>query len=108
MSSRRCEQGPCGGRRRLARLHDERGFTLLEVLVAAVVVAVALLSMFGLLDSSLRASAATQAREGATNLARQILEDARTIPYAQLYPSSIIGALTGVNSLGHAQTGPKT
>src|SRR5262249_33106296 len=106
MSSCRCDQEPHGARRRVARLREDRGFTLLEVLVAAVVLAVALLSMFGLLDSSLQASAATQAREGATNLARQILEDARTIPYAQLYPSSIVGELQAMNGLANASAGP--
>src|SRR5205085_8908364 len=35
------------------------------------------------------AEASSRAREGATNLAREILEDGRTIPYAQLAPSSV-------------------
>src|SRR6476620_5254329 len=47
----------------------------------------------GLLDTSVKATAATRAREGASNLARQVLESARTIPYAQMSPTSITSEL---------------
>jgi Tfp pilus assembly protein PilV len=74
---------------RLPRPASEGGFTLFEVLIAAVVLVVGLMGLFGLLETSLKATVATRAREGATNLARQVLEEAREIPYAQLDPSSI-------------------
>jgi hypothetical protein len=57
---------------------------LFEVLIAAVVLTIGLLGLSGLLDTSVKATASTRAREGATNLAREILEDARTIPFAQI------------------------
>jgi Tfp pilus assembly protein PilV len=60
-----------------------------EVLIAASILAVGLIGLLGLLDASVKASAATRGREGATNLAREILEDAHTIPYAQIVPTSI-------------------
>ena len=63
------------------------------------VLIVGLTTMFGLLDVSLKATASTRAREGATNLARGILEDAHTIPYAQLSPSAITGQLQAMNGL---------
>jgi Tfp pilus assembly protein PilV len=78
-----------GHRRRRPELRGEAGFTLFETLIAAVVLVVGLTTLLGLLDTSLKATAATRAREGATNLARQILEDAREIPFAQLSPSSL-------------------
>jgi type II secretory pathway pseudopilin PulG len=78
---------------RRSRLSGEGGFTLVEVLMAAVILIVGVTALFGLLDSSVKASYQTRAREGATNLARQILEDAHTISYAQLSPSSITGQL---------------
>lgn len=68
---------------------SEAGFTLIEALMAAVILIVGLIGLLGMLDVSVRASASTRAREGATSLAREIVEDARTIPYAQLIPSSI-------------------
>jgi type II secretory pathway pseudopilin PulG len=87
---------------RLPRPASEDGFTLLEVLMAAVVLIVGLTTLFGLLDSSLQATASTRAREGASNLARRILEDARTIPYAQLSPAAITGQLQAMNGLADA------
>src|SRR5881392_3646692 len=72
-----------------ARLRGDDGFTLIETLVAAVVLIVGLATLFGLLDSSVKATYATRAREGGTNLARQVLEDARTIPYSQMAPTTI-------------------
>ena len=81
------------------RAASEGGFTLIEVLIGAVVLIVGLASLFGLLDASVKASYQTRAREGATNLARQILEDARTIPYAQITPSSITEQLQAMNAL---------
>jgi prepilin-type N-terminal cleavage/methylation domain-containing protein len=75
------------------------GFTLIEVLVASVVIVVGMLSMFGLLDATSKASLETHTREGATTLARGILEDARTIPYSQLSPSSIDNQLEAMPGL---------
>src|SRR5438094_500045 len=82
-----------------SRLSAEGGFTLIEVLIAAVVLVVGLVTLFGLLDQSVKASAATRAKEGATNLAREVLEDAHTIPYAQLSPTSITEDLEAMNGL---------
>ncbi len=81
---------------------DETAFTLVEVLVAMVILVVGLLSLLTMLDTAERASATTRAREGATNLARQILEDARTIPYAQIIPTSIENQLRAMNGLADA------
>jgi prepilin-type N-terminal cleavage/methylation domain-containing protein len=67
----------------------EGGFTLIEVLIAAVVLVIGLTALFGLVDNSVKASFSTRSREGATNLARQILEDAHTIPYSEVSPGSI-------------------
>jgi type II secretory pathway pseudopilin PulG len=89
-----------------ARVRSQAGFTLLETLMAAVVLVVGLVGLLGLLDITVKASANTRAREGATSLAREILEDARTIPYAQLSPTSIVGDLQGMTGLANASSGP--
>lgn len=91
---------------RLPRPSSEAGFTLFEVLIAAVVLVIGLMGLFGLLDISVKAGASTRAREGATSLAREILEDARTIPYAQLSPTSTEGQLQAMNGLANASAGP--
>jgi type II secretory pathway pseudopilin PulG len=88
-----------GAPRALPRFGSDAGFTLIEVLIGAVVLIVGIATLFGLLDASVKASYQTRAREGATNLARQILEDARTIPYAQITPSSITEQLQGMHGL---------
>lgn len=86
-------------RRALSRARDEDGFTLFEALMAAVILAVGLIGLLGLLDTSVKASASTRAREGATSLAREILEDAHTIPYAQVISTSIESQLQAMNAL---------
>jgi type II secretory pathway pseudopilin PulG len=86
-------------------LRADDGFTLLETLMAAVVLIVGLTTLLGLLDTSLKASASTQKREVGTNLAREILEDARTIPYGQLSPGALVGELQVMHGLANASSG---
>jgi hypothetical protein len=78
---------------------------MIETLVAAVVLITGLVGLLGLLDSSIKTSAATHQREAATNLARQILEDARGIPYPQLSPSSTIPQLQALPHLKNEGSG---
>lgn len=73
--------------------------------MAAVVLVIGLIGLIGLLDDTVKASAATRAREGATNLARQIIEDARTIPYAQIIPTSIESQLQTMSGLTNSTPG---
>jgi Tfp pilus assembly protein PilV len=93
---RRSPSGRCVGLRR------EEGFTLLETLIAAVVLVVGLTMLFGLLDTSLKTTASTRAREGATNLARQIIEDVRSVPYARLAPGAVVAELQAMTGLADA------
>ena len=89
-----------------ALLRQDDGFTMIEVLVATVILIVGLIGLLGLLDASVKASASTRAREGATSLAREIIEDARTIPYAQLIPTSIESQLQAMNGLTDGSAAP--
>jgi hypothetical protein len=77
---------------------------VIEVLMASVVLIVGVTALFGLLDASVKATYSTRAREGATNLGRQILEEAHTIPYSQIAPSSITGQLQKIN--GQVESSP--
>jgi len=96
---------PCWSARPTPHARED-GFTLVEVLIAAVVMVIGLLALFGLLDTSVKTTASTRAREGATNLAREILEDARTIPFAQISPTAITGQLQAMNGLADASSTP--
>jgi type II secretory pathway pseudopilin PulG len=86
-------------------MRADDGFTLFEVLIAAVVLIIGLTALFGLLDTSVKASAATRAREGGTSLAREILEDARTLAYPQISPNSIVGQLQAMHGLENKSGG---
>lgn len=71
----------------------ERGFTIVEVLVASAVLLVGVLSLLSVLDIANSGSQAVRARDGATSLARQITEAARSIPYSELTPQTIQSTL---------------
>jgi Tfp pilus assembly protein PilV len=74
-------------------LADERGYTLVELMVAALVLVIGVLGTFQMLDGANQASVANNARMGATNLAREILEDARAVDYKVLTPTQMVPAL---------------
>gem|GEM_PF-1201091 len=66
-------------RRRTAR--PDEGFTMVEVLVAMVIVAVVMASMIGVLLSALTTVVQARQRQTATGLATQALEQLRALPY---------------------------
>src|SRR5882757_8217983 len=68
----------------VSRSSGERGFTLVEVLVATTILLIGALGVATMADSANLISTTTKARVGATNLARELLEDARTFKYAEL------------------------
>jgi prepilin-type N-terminal cleavage/methylation domain-containing protein len=74
-------------------LSDERGYTLVELLVAAFVLVVGMAGAFALLNGANQSTVTNNARMGATNLARELLEDARSVDYDQLTPAAVTGTL---------------
>lgn len=62
----------------------EQGMTLVEVLVAMVILVVGVLGVISLLDTGNRITSQNLARDGATGLAREELERMRELPYASL------------------------
>jgi len=78
--------GPC-------RLQDDGGFTLIEVLVAAAILVSGLLAVFGMLAVASHDSSTNRQRQAETSLAREVLENARSLGYAQLVPGTIATAL---------------
>jgi prepilin-type N-terminal cleavage/methylation domain-containing protein len=67
---------------------DESGFTLVEVLVAMTVMLTGVLGVATLVNTADSATGDSLAREGSTNLAREILERSRQVPYNSLGGSS--------------------
>jgi prepilin-type N-terminal cleavage/methylation domain-containing protein len=89
------------------RLGREDGFTLIEVLVAAVVLVVGLLALLGMLDVASHANDTNRVRQAATNLAREVVEDVRALEYSpQLAtPTSIATGVASQLQPGATQSG---
>jgi type IV pilus assembly protein PilV len=72
----------------------EHGFTLIEVMVAAMVLVVGLLAMLGMLIVANKTTQTNRVRQEATNVAREVIENVRALSYTQLAtPSSIASAM---------------
>ena len=67
---------------------DERGITIIEVVVAAFVLVVGILGVLALLDTANATTATNLAREQANTLARDVVERAHELPYSNLVTSS--------------------
>src|SRR5438270_9395882 len=70
----------------------ERGFTLIEVMVAAVVMTAGLLALLGALDVASHATQTNRTRQEETNLAREVVEEIRGLPYTQLATPATIAS----------------
>jgi hypothetical protein len=76
-----------------SQLRDARGFTLVEVAVASLVLLIGTLSVVALVDFSNKATVRSKTRQAATSLTRQIVEDVRAIPFEKLDPNSLADEL---------------
>lgn len=84
-----------------ARLrHGEHGFNIPEVMAAMLILLVGVLGAVTMIDASSKHTAVSNERIGATNLARELLEQVRTVPYTQLSGSGIETALKAKPGLG--------
>jgi prepilin-type N-terminal cleavage/methylation domain-containing protein len=77
-------------RRLRDRVAAEHGFTLIEVLVAAMVLVVGLLAMLGMLIVANKTTQTNRVRQEATNVAREVVENVRALSYTQLATSTSI------------------
>jgi prepilin-type N-terminal cleavage/methylation domain-containing protein len=89
------------GRRRplLSPCRSEDGFTIIEVLVAAVILLVGVMGVLGIVTQSEAVSASNRAREQGVALQREIVEAARSIPYEQLSQATIVSKIRGTAGL---------
>src|SRR3712207_5644631 len=74
---------------RIPSLTREDGFTVVEVMVAALILVVGVCGSVTLVDGANATTLSTRAREGATNLAREVVEDARSVSYADVAPGPL-------------------
>jgi prepilin-type N-terminal cleavage/methylation domain-containing protein len=76
-----------------ARIGSESGFTLVEVMVAIVVLLIGVLGAVTMIDGANAQTSRTKAREGGTALARTVLEVARGVPYTDLTSERVLAEL---------------
>jgi hypothetical protein len=87
----------------------QAGLTLAETLVAATLLLIGALGTFALLDTANSTTASARAREGATNLAREVLEDARSVAYTRIgQPNWLQPQLQGLAGGSGTVTTPST
>ena len=88
-----------------ARPNDERGFTLVEVLVAIIILLVGVLGVVAMVEGANAVTSKTRAREGGTNVARSIIEVSRSIRYRDLTATQLLDALSSRPGLSDVQPG---
>jgi prepilin-type N-terminal cleavage/methylation domain-containing protein len=79
-----------------SRISEQGGFTLIEVLVAAVVLVVGLGATFEMLITADHAISTTRLRQQETSLAREVLEDSRGLAFTGLTSTTIASGLQSV------------
>src|SRR5687767_14555374 len=87
---------------------SEEGFSIVEVMVASMLLLVGLLGTLTLMDGATQTVASSKAREGGTNLAREVLERSRSLPFSTLTSDSLTSNVRAMPDMGGGTTGPWT
>src|SRR6476620_2602012 len=88
------------------RVACQRGFTLVEVMMAALVLVVGALGTLATIDTANSKTVATRGREAATSLARQLIEDVNNIPFRELSQTGVVADLQSNQGLESAPGSP--
>lgn len=83
----------------LSRVRDERGFTLIEVMVTMLILVVGIAGAIAMIDGANARTLANKEREAGNALTREVIEAARSVPYRQLTPATAIGQLQAIPGL---------
>ena len=87
---------------------SDRGFTLVEVMAAILILLVGVLGAVSLVDGANAVTSKTKAREAGTSIARSIIEVSRSIRYRDLTADQLLAALEtrdGLEDARPSQTG---
>ena len=90
-------------RRRALRSQDS--FTIVEVLVAIIILVVGLLGTADILLHADRSTVSSQAREGGVALQRELVEAARNIPFTQLSQASVVPTIKNMPGFTSSSVG---
>jgi type II secretory pathway pseudopilin PulG len=91
--------------RGVTRLRQSGGFTLIEVMVASLILMIGAGAAFTLIDSANRSVTSNAARVGGTNLVRELTEYARSTDYDLLQTGQAVPALRQHTSIAGTLTG---
>lgn len=72
---------------------EEQGFTIVEMMVAVVILLTGALGTMVVLDTASHKTRSADDRQEATALAREVVEAAKAIPYRQLTPDTLVARL---------------
>jgi prepilin-type N-terminal cleavage/methylation domain-containing protein len=86
-------------------LGEDHGFTLIEVLVASLILVVGMLGVLTCITQAQATTWSTQARTNANALVREVIEEAHSVPYDQLVTSTLVAALKARPGLSDDQLG---
>jgi prepilin-type N-terminal cleavage/methylation domain-containing protein len=89
----------------VTRLRDSSGFSLIEVMIAALIVVIGAGAAFSLIDNANRAVSFNSARIGSTNLSRELAEYARGTDYDRLQPDQVVAALRAHGTIAGTLSG---
>ena len=77
----------------MSRLTQERGFTIVETMVAVVILLTGILGTLTLLDTANKRTRTADDRQKATAVAREVVEAAKGLPYRDVAPATIVSRL---------------
>src|SRR5919199_5295351 len=75
------------------RLHGERGFTLIEVMVTMLILVIGIGAAIAMIDGASARTLANKEREAGNALTREVIEGARSVPYRKLTPTTTVSTL---------------
>src|SRR5919107_3883005 len=87
------------------RLREESGYTLVEVLVAIIILAVAILPMFGMFDMGLNAATQSSHYDKARTLPNLKMEQAKSMPFVDLEDNFPLSPSTPDPDTGYYDSG---
>ena len=87
------------------RLREESGYTLVEVVVAIIILSVAILPMFGMFDMGLNAATQSSHYDKARTLANLKMEEAKSMPFVDVKENFPVGCSTPDAATGYYDSG---
>ena len=87
-------------------LREQRGFTIVEVMVAVAVLMTGVLGTLAMLDTANKRGRSAADRQKATSLARDVVERAKGLAYAQVEPNSLVDRLREDSDLAGSSADP--